>query len=85
MLVVPDDILTTEGAIPSEGTPPPCPPGFSLVLAELAPLGCAVPVTDLPLGGSTDPGHVSGWTAVSQVPSEAQALTPPHPLGNVPG
>lgn len=32
-----------------------------------------MPVTDLPLGGSTDPGNVLGWTAVSQEPS-TQAL-----------
>ena len=55
----------------------------SPVAAELSPLGHALPVTDLPLGGSTDPGNALGWTAVSQVPS-TQALTPPRPLGDVP-
>lgn len=50
----------------------------------LSPLGQAVPVTDLPLGGSTDPGNVLGCTAVFPVPS-ARALKPPHPLGDIPG
>lgn len=56
----------------------------SLVMAGLSPLGRAMPGTDLPLGGSTDPGNVLGWTAALQVPS-TQALKPPPPLGNVPG
>lgn len=53
-------------------------------MAEFSPLGYAMPVTDPPLGGSTDPGNILGWTAVFQVPS-TQALKPPHPLGNTPG
>lgn len=56
----------------------------SLVMAEFSPLGYAMPVTDSPLGGSTDPGNILGWPAIFQVPS-TQALKPAHPLGNTPG
>ena len=53
-------------------------------VTELSLLGQALPVTGLPLGGSTDPGNALGRAAVSQVPS-TQGLTPPHPLGDVAG
>lgn len=76
LVVLPGERLASEGglAIRSLETP-----GFRAATGHRA-----IPVADLPLGGSTDPGKGLGWTAVPQVPS-SQALPPPCQLGDIPG